>query len=308
MSQSQGTPYDPPAQPGVDPLTPGQSQDPYAETYTTDVPTTSYVDTGDTAPKTSDVAKDEAAQVKQTATDAGKRVADTAKDEAGNVAAEVKQQAKSLVSQTVGEVRSQADTQRQRLAGGIGSLGGELESLASGNSDGSGPISDLARQAAERVNGVSSWLEGRDANEVLEEVAAFARRRPWAFLAGAAIAGLVVGRFAKGLAAEASDQGGSSSGSIGRGSNYGQRSNYSTPSTFQTQGTYETPSTYSSSTSYEQGPSFVPTEGGYGTTSSRPSMVDETDYANPADTGSEDPARTDIYDRPYDAGRGDLPR
>ena len=58
----------------------------------------------------------------------------------------------------------------------------------------SGMAADLARQGASRLDAAASWLEGRQPGEILDEVRSFARRRPGAFIAGAAILGLVGGR------------------------------------------------------------------------------------------------------------------
>ena len=65
---------------------------------------------------TTDVAKGEAANVKDTAVDAGKNVAATAKGEAANVVQETKQQAQSLLSTVTSEVRDQGRNQQQRIA------------------------------------------------------------------------------------------------------------------------------------------------------------------------------------------------
>ncbi len=150
---------------------------------------------------TADVAKDEAANVKGQAADSGKQVAGVAKEEAGNVAAEAGQQAKDLLHQTAGEVSDQAHQQQQRLAGSVHSLADELGSMASA-SDQSGPMTDLVRQGADKGSELARWLENRQPGELLDDVRSFARRRPMAFLAGAALAGVVAGRLTKGLAAD----------------------------------------------------------------------------------------------------------
>ena len=77
------------------------------------------------------MAKDEAANVKDTAVDAGKNVAATAKGEAANVVQETKQQAQSLLSTVSSEVRDQGRNQQQRIAGAVHSLSKELGGMAS---------------------------------------------------------------------------------------------------------------------------------------------------------------------------------
>jgi hypothetical protein len=160
------------------------------------------------APSTSDVAKDQAADVAGTARDAGKHVAGVAGEQAGQVASEATHQVKQLVHQTKGELTEQAATQQQRVASGLRSLSKELSTMAQG-SEQSGMATDLVHQASQRTNAVASWLEQREPGHVLDEVTRFARQRPGAFLALAAGAGLLVGRLGRGLKAatdDASDQ------------------------------------------------------------------------------------------------------
>ena len=67
---------------------------------------------------------------------------------------------------------------------------------------------DLAQQASSKVRDIASWLESREPGDLLEEARRFARRRPGTFLACAALAGLVGGRFTRGMADEARDDSG----------------------------------------------------------------------------------------------------
>ena len=86
-----------------------------------------------------EAAKEEAAQVKDTATDAGRQVAGTAKEEAANVVAETKSQAKSLLSQARDELSSQGSTQKDRLTGTLHGFAKELDGMASASNE-SGPL------------------------------------------------------------------------------------------------------------------------------------------------------------------------
>jgi len=153
---------------------------------------------------TKDVAKDEAANVKDTAVGAGQQVAAVAKDEVKNVVADAGEQAKSLLNQAAGEASSQVNTQQQRIASLVQGYAKELSGMSSGEST-SGALTDLVSQASQRVTGFGEWLENREPKEVLNELSSFARRRPGAFLLGAALAGAVAGRLTKGLMADAKD-------------------------------------------------------------------------------------------------------
>lgn len=157
----------------------------------------------DSDSSTADAAKEQAAAVKDTAAQAGQQVADVAKNQVANVAEQTKYEAKHLLNQTRDELSSQAGTQQQRVAGGLRSLGSELQSMAS-KSDSDGPAAEVARQAADRIHTAAGWLENRDPGQVMTEVQRFARQRPGAFLAIAAVAGLAVGRLTRGLAADSS--------------------------------------------------------------------------------------------------------
>ncbi|MCW2812057.1 MAG: uncharacterized protein JWP61_2515 [Friedmanniella sp.] len=159
----------------------------------------------DTAKETANTAKDEAAQVKDTVAGAGQQVAGTAKEEARNVVAETRQQASSLLSQAGTEVSAQASTQQQRVATLVQGYAHELEAMVSGSSE-SGALTGLADQASRKVSEVGNWLEAHEPRELLDEVTRFARRRPVAFLVGAAITGAVAGRLTRGLAANAKDE------------------------------------------------------------------------------------------------------
>jgi hypothetical protein len=76
------------------------------------------------------------------------------------------------------------------------SLGDQLRSAVD-KGEQPGPADDLVRQASDRISKVADWLEQREPGQVVEEVREFARRRPGAFLGGAAVAGLLVGRLTR---------------------------------------------------------------------------------------------------------------
>ena len=65
----------------------------------------------------------------------------------------------------------------------------------------SGPLTDLAHQASRKGGEIAHWLENREPADVLEEVRAFARRRPVMFLGLCALAGIVAGRLTRGAVA-----------------------------------------------------------------------------------------------------------
>jgi hypothetical protein len=141
--------------------------------------------------------------VGQEGASAAQHVAQTAASEAKNVAAEAGSQAKNLVSGLGSDLKSQAGAQQQKATEGLRSVSDELRSMAD-KSDNK-MVSNLVQQASQRTGAVAGWLENREPADLLEDVKVFARRRPGAFLALAAGAGLVVGRLTRGLTGAQAD-------------------------------------------------------------------------------------------------------
>ncbi|WP_149956722.1 hypothetical protein [Zafaria cholistanensis] len=131
-------------------------------------------------------------------------VGETASEEARKVTQEAKTQAKSLLSDLQTDLRDQAGKQQERIAGNLRSMSDEFNTMMDASSGGQG--AELVGMAGRRVEQVAEWLENRDPGTMLEDVRRFARRRPGAFLAIAAGAGLVAGRLARNLAADAGTQ------------------------------------------------------------------------------------------------------
>jgi ElaB/YqjD/DUF883 family membrane-anchored ribosome-binding protein len=157
----------------------------------------------------------EASGVANTAAEQAGGVLDTAKSEAGAVAHEAKNQVKDLYHQTRSELQEQAATQQRRVADGLKSVGGELNSMAD-NAEG-GVASDLVRQASGAVQGVAGWIGDRDPGSLLSEVKSYARRKPGMFIAAAALAGLVAGRLTRALSEGGTDSASGSSSGTGSG-------------------------------------------------------------------------------------------
>lgn len=154
---------------------------------------------------TGQAAREGAAEVGRTTADAGRQVASTAAEQAGQVARETRRQARDLVGEARGQATEQARAGQQKAAEGLRSLARELHGMSDGG-DG-GPAADLAAQAAGRIDDVAGWLDRHEPGDVLEEVRSFARRRPGAFLLGAALAGVVAGRLTRGAVDAQRDDG-----------------------------------------------------------------------------------------------------
>jgi len=202
---------------------------------------------------TKDLAKDQASQVKQSATEAASQVGSTSKEQAAQVAQEAKTQAKDLAGQATGQVSQQVGQQvnagRDKIVFTLMSIGDEIEQLLNGGgAKESGMVSDFARQAQTRVNDFANMLENREPADILEDVRSFARRRPGAFLLGAALTGVIAGRVTRGAQAARKDESSSdySQYAGGQGTSYQSQSSYST-------GTLPVPSTTSTASNTDAG-------------------------------------------------------
>jgi hypothetical protein len=164
----------------------------------------------DAAKETVGTAASEASNVAGTTAESAVDVAVTAKDEATGVAREAKSQVQDLYHQAQSQLSSQAAQQQERIASGLRSFGDELSTLTR-NAESNGLATDLVQQASTRLSAAGEWLADRDPAALLDEVKAFARRRPVVFIAAAAVAGIVVGRLTRALAAGGSSNDSSNS-------------------------------------------------------------------------------------------------
>jgi uncharacterized protein YjbJ (UPF0337 family) len=164
-------------------------------------------------------AADEARDVASSATERGKALAETAKHEArqltgtvreraGEVTGEVSSEARSLADETRWQLEGQAREGTQRVAAAFRDLGGQAQALAEGRPEDAPAMADTVWRIADACYGASDRLynladdvEERGLSGVLEDVQNFARRRPGAFLLGAAVLGFGVGRYVKAEAA-----------------------------------------------------------------------------------------------------------
>src|SRR5688500_8839851 len=125
----------------------------------------------DSGTPTTEVARDQAGQVGGAAADAGRHVAGTAKEQAGQVADQARREAKDLLHQARGQVTEQARGGQQKATQALRSLAAELKEMTGGER--SGPASDLAAQAAGRVDDLAGWLDSREPGDLVQEVRSF---------------------------------------------------------------------------------------------------------------------------------------
>lgn len=255
-----------------------------------------YPTDGSSDPSKTDVAKEQAGQVAGTAsekasqvagaaTDKAGQVADTAKEQVQEVVAEATAQARNIAGELKTQVSEQAGTQRDRLVEQLRSVTDELTQMVSGGGSQSGIASEFASRVADRTNDLAQFLDGREPADILATVQQYARRKPGAFLGGAALAGLLAGRLTRGVRAANDD---SDSAPTAPGNAYGgYESTYAAsvpPSTYTPEipsSTY--PTTVSSAGGFSTTPGYDEPAGGYvggtGTTTY------DDPYGTPGDQG-----------------------
>jgi hypothetical protein len=148
-------------------------------------------------------------QASATAGQAGKaagEVAGTALDQAKTVAGEARRHAGSAVGDIRGRVTEEVEGQTQRAAGTVRQWADDLAELA-GNASDDSPARSLVSQVADGGHRAADYLDDHGVQGMAEDLKGFARRRPGAFLASAALAGLAVGRMAKAGSKAQSGQG-----------------------------------------------------------------------------------------------------
>ncbi|NUR28381.1 MAG: hypothetical protein HOV83_21485 [Catenulispora sp.] len=161
------------------------------ETYAQDIDTRA----GDPGHSTAKTAVHEAGTVATTAGDQVKRVAAEAGEQTRNVAADLRT-----------HLTNEARTQHDRLADGLRQFAGELDRMAGQGGD--SPARSVVARLAESGHEAADYLGKHGPDEVLDEVRDFARRRPGAFLATAAVTGFVLGRLGRAIFDTGSDSSG----------------------------------------------------------------------------------------------------
>ncbi|MFA9446552.1 hypothetical protein [Egicoccus sp. AB-alg6-2] len=160
--------------------------------------------------ETVDLTKEEGRQVAEDAKQQAGAVAGTAKEQAGTVANEAMHHVQDLATDAKHQLHQQARQQTDAFGNVIGTLGGRVKALANGDVDEAGPVGDYAQRLAGQVDQFANRVDELGFDGMIDEVQRYARRKPGAFLLGAAVAGFAVSRLARGAqAAQSHDQSGS---------------------------------------------------------------------------------------------------
>jgi hypothetical protein len=171
------------------------------------------IDLTDTADRadTRDVAKQEGQQLAEDTRTQAREVAGTARESVAEVADEAKHQAIDLAEDARRQLHDQARQQTDHLGGAIQDLGQKLHALADGRTEEAGRVGDYTDRVADQVERIGVRVQELGFDGTVDELQHFARRRPGAFLLGAAAAGFAVSRLGRGATdAQEQDQGGHS--------------------------------------------------------------------------------------------------
>jgi ElaB/YqjD/DUF883 family membrane-anchored ribosome-binding protein len=134
-------------------------------------------------------ATDQAAE--QSVTDQASEKVQDAASAAQEKASELRQQGSARLREQIDQRSTQAGSQVRSFAEVLRRSGNDLQ--GQGNTSGA----RLAGQAAERVEQLGSYLEQKRGDEVMRDVEAFARKRPWMLAGLGMLMGVAAARFMK---------------------------------------------------------------------------------------------------------------
>jgi hypothetical protein len=169
---------------------------------------------GDTA----GVAAEQSRNVASSASEQAKAVASQATSQVRSVTDEARQQASRVVGDASTEFRSQMEQRLTQLVHSTRGASDQLRALHEGRTEEAGQVRDLARQASDKLGGLADRADELGPQGVADEVARFARRRPLAFLAAAAVGGIAAARLMRSVQATTGSPDSSSAVETGRAS------------------------------------------------------------------------------------------
>jgi hypothetical protein len=106
-------------------------------------------------------------------------------------ASELREQGSARLRDQFDQRSNQAGSQARSLAEALRRSGNDL------NGEGNGNVPQLTGQAAERIDRLGSYLEQKSGDELMRDIEAIARRRPWMLAGLGMLAGVAAARFMK---------------------------------------------------------------------------------------------------------------
>jgi hypothetical protein len=151
-----------------------------------------------TSPKTSPTASKKVEAVFDRAKTAVAREADAAKDEIHQAGERLREEASNIASKAKEAVSDRAQEGKETVAASITDFAAAVKRASDelGERDQS-MAANLVREVASGLEQASRAIHGRSVGDLTRSVNDFARRQPAAFLLGATVAGIALGRFVK---------------------------------------------------------------------------------------------------------------
>jgi hypothetical protein len=126
-----------------------------------------------------------------------------AKDKAQEVAGQAQEKAQEAAGQARDRVRTQIDQRSTQAGEQVNTHASNLRSVGDSlREQGQDQPAKLADQAAERLEQAGGWLSENDADRILSDVEDFARKNPWAVMAGGLALGFAASRMLKASSTE----------------------------------------------------------------------------------------------------------
>jgi hypothetical protein len=126
-----------------------------------------------------------------------------AKDKAQEVAGQAQEKAQQAAGQARNRVRDQIDERSTRGGQQVSTHAQDLRSVGDQlRLQGKEQPAKIADQAADRLERAGRWLSESDADRITSDVEDFARRNPWAVMAGGLALGVAASRMLKASSAD----------------------------------------------------------------------------------------------------------
>jgi hypothetical protein len=123
---------------------------------------------------------------------------DQAKDKARDAAGQAQDKAQEAAGQAKGRARDEIDRRSTQAGEQVSTTASDLRSVGDQlRQQGKDTPAKLAGQAADRAERLGGYLQESDADRILRDAEDFARRQPWAVVAGGLVVGFAASRFLK---------------------------------------------------------------------------------------------------------------
>jgi hypothetical protein len=132
---------------------------------------------------------------------------DQAKSVIGQAGQALKDEAQSFAAAAQERARAEAQRRTETTTRTLGDFANAIRRAGDelGQAD-QGPAARLVRQAADGLENISRNLAGKQPEDLLNDVRSFARRNPAAFIGGAVLVGVALGRFVRSSQSSATQQ------------------------------------------------------------------------------------------------------